>query len=210
MACSTVRGDVVVAEWCGQLGNAWACAPLHRNRADMRTHYITKVSLLPDIVASFSPAAGWTLANGTSPLPQPDLDIATFQLLRGPHWWIGYGWVGCGVKFDFPDGLKQDYGVPLETCSGALTTTPWNDSMHSTSMLMLRRLWVLDIVLLHHYLPLLPVAAETTPGSGVFTRAWSRATVQVDCNAPAGGAAVDHTLAPAQRIRSLDMFRAQP
>jgi len=88
---------------------------------------------------------GWTL-NGsvTSPLPQPALDLATFLLVRGPYWWLGYGWVGCGVKYDFPASLSVDYGEPLGTC------------------------------------------AETTPGSGVFTRAWTKATAKVDCNAMEG------------------------
>ena len=59
----------------------------------------------------------WTLQNGTSPLPQPDLDIATFQLLRGPYWWIGYSWVGCAAEYDFPDALKEGYGIPLNSCT---------------------------------------------------------------------------------------------
>lgn len=87
---------------------------------------------------------GWTLNGTTSPLPQPALDIATFLLVRGPHWWLGYGWVGCGVKYDFPPALSVDYGEPTDTCH------------------------------------------ETAPGSGVFQRAWTRATARVDCNAGEG------------------------
>ena len=80
----------------------------------------------------------------TSPLPQPTTDIAFFMLLRGPYWFLGYGWVGCSVPYDYPDALAVDYGEPLGYCS------------------------------------------ESAPNSGVFTRPWSKATVQVDCNTGEG------------------------
>ena len=86
----------------------------------------------------------WTMNGTTSPLPQPALDLAAFLLVRGAHWFLGYGWVGCGVKYDFPDALSLDYGMPSAMCS------------------------------------------ETAPGSGVFSRAWTKATARVDCNAMAG------------------------
>lgn len=86
----------------------------------------------------------WTLNNSavhrTSPLPQPDLDLAFFLTVRGPFWWLGYGWVGCSVPYDFPAALNGDYGEPTGTC------------------------------------------VETASGSGVFTRAWTKATSTVDCN----------------------------
>ena len=53
----------------------------------------------------------------TSPLPSPDRDIGFFLTVRGPHWWLGYGWVGCSVPYDFPDALRADVGVPLGTCA---------------------------------------------------------------------------------------------
>ena len=35
-------------------------------------------------------------ANGTTvPLPQPEMDLATFLMIRGDYSWIGYGWSGC-------------------------------------------------------------------------------------------------------------------
>jgi len=80
-------------------------------------------------------------ANGSPvPLPSFNEDLATFLLVRGPFAWLGYGWVGCGVPYDFPDALKADYGVPQGTCS------------------------------------------ETAPGSGVFTRVYSKAVAQMDCS----------------------------
>ena len=75
---------------------------------------------------SFSQATfvQWTLNappyNGTvhrtSPLPRVALDIAVFQTVRGPWWWLGYGWVGCSVPYDFPDALRVDLGEPLGIC----------------------------------------------------------------------------------------------
>lgn len=63
----------------------------------------------------------WTLnttaQHPTSPLPQPALDLAFFLTVRGPHWWLGYGWVGCSVPYDFPEALNVDYGEPTGTCA---------------------------------------------------------------------------------------------
>lgn len=78
------------------------------------------------------------------PLVAFEQDLATFLLLRGPHAWLGYGWVGCGLQYEFPAALTWDYGTPGGTC------------------------------------------AETAPGSGIFTRQWSNATVTMDCNTWSG------------------------
>ena len=66
----------------------------------------------------------------TAPLPSAARDIAFFLAVRGPYWWLGYGWVGCSVPYDFPDALRVDYGTPLGFCeeTGAGTgvfTRPW-------------------------------------------------------------------------------------
>jgi len=80
-------------------------------------------------------------ANGSPvPLPSFNQDLATFLLIRGPYAWLGYGWVGCNIEYEFPAALKADYGVPLGTCS------------------------------------------ETGPGTGVFTRSYTNAKAQMDCN----------------------------
>ena len=87
-----------------------------------------------------------------TPVPDFNLDLATFLLVRGPYAWLGYSWDGCVgsadghsasmpyVKYGLPATTQVDYGEPTARC------------------------------------------AETAPGSGVFTRAWSKATVTVDCN----------------------------
>jgi hypothetical protein len=84
----------------------------------------------------------------TAPLPRVALDVALFQTVRGPWWWLGYGWVGCSVPYDFPQALRVDLGEPLGRC------------------------------------------AESAPGSGVFSRAWSKGTSSVDCGAMAGRVAL--------------------
>ena len=52
----------------------------------------------------------------TAPLLHVESDIAFFLAVRGPFWWLGYGWVGCSVPYDYPPGLTVDYGTPLGTC----------------------------------------------------------------------------------------------
>ena len=61
----------------------------------------------------------FTLADKSNPanLTYFDEDLATFMLLRGPYAWLGYGWIGCGVPYAFPDALKADYGEPTGLCS---------------------------------------------------------------------------------------------
>ena len=44
-------------------------------------------------------------------------DLAVFLLLRGEYAFLGYGWIGCGAHYAFPDALKGNYGQPLNLCS---------------------------------------------------------------------------------------------
>jgi hypothetical protein len=56
----------------------------------------------------------------TSRLPRLASDIALFQLVRGPHAWLGLGFVSChnNTNYSLPDdAFLKDYGVPLENCS---------------------------------------------------------------------------------------------
>ena len=51
-------------------------------------------------------------------LPALYQDLATFLLVRGPFAWLGFGWVGCGLKglYDRPAEMDIDYGVPVGDC----------------------------------------------------------------------------------------------
>ncbi len=88
----------------------------------------------------------WT-SPGTYPLPNVDVDIASFMLVRGPYAWLGYGWLGCtsnevpGFGGQFPytlpseiPRLNVDYGTPLgplqETSDGVFTRQ-WTNAIIS-------------------------------------------------------------------------------
>ena len=67
-------------------------------------------------------------------------DITNFLLIRGPHAWLGHGWLGCSRDYHVPKEFNYDYGVPTGLCK------------------------------------------ETGKNSGIFTRDWTKAIVQMDCN----------------------------
>jgi len=75
-----------------------------------------------------------------SKLSDPLQDIANFLLVRGPHAFLGHGWLGCSREYSVPEQLNWDYGEPVGLCK------------------------------------------ETVENSGVFTREWTKATIQMDCN----------------------------
>jgi hypothetical protein len=49
-------------------------------------------------------------------LTQVENDLANFLLVRGPHAWLGHGWLGCSHKYEYPAVLNADYGEPTELC----------------------------------------------------------------------------------------------
>ncbi len=93
------------------------------------------------------------------PLPAFEQDLAAFLLLRGPHAWIGYAWNGCSFGANPAGGRQnQSFSFPDRL-----------DSDYGVPV------------------PLTGGCTETVPGiSGVFTRTWSRAHVQFDCQTWAG------------------------
>ena len=84
---------------------------------------------------AFSPGA---CGADPSQLEQWEQDLANFLLIRGPFAWLGHGWLGCSLNYEFPDMLNWDYGTPTGLCQ------------------------------------------ETAPNSGVFSRDWTKASVQMD------------------------------
>ena len=50
-------------------------------------------------------------------LTMPEVDIAAFQLIRGPFAWIGSGWQGCSLSYERPALLDRDFGVPAGLCA---------------------------------------------------------------------------------------------
>ena len=85
-------------------------------------------------------------------LPSPEQDIATFLLVRGEFAWLGYGYQGCAsVKRRFPGGTWRESGYV------------WPE--------LLDRDYGVPTGECH----------ETSPGSEVFTREWSKASVTLSC-----------------------------
>jgi hypothetical protein len=93
------------------------------------------------------------------PLPAFEQDLAAFLLLRGPHAWIGYAWNGCSFGAN-PAGGRQNQSFSFPDMLDSDYGVP---------------------------VPLTGGCTETVPGiSGIFTRTWSRAHVQFDCQTWAG------------------------
>ena len=50
-------------------------------------------------------------------LLSPEIDIANFELIRGPFGFIGSGWQGCSLSYERPPLLDRDFGTPLGLCA---------------------------------------------------------------------------------------------
>ena len=89
------------------------------------------------------------------PLPNVAVDLASFMLVRGDYAWLGYSWLGCtsDATPGHGGGASGRYTSPVE----------------------------IPALMIDYGTPTAPMA-ETAPGSGVFTRDWTKATVSMDCN----------------------------
>ena len=67
---------------------------------------------------SFSPGG---CGGDPSVLPNVDVDIANFLLIRGDYAFIGSGWKGCSKTYEFPEQLNADVGTPLGLCASTGT-----------------------------------------------------------------------------------------
>eukprot|EP01052_Picozoa_sp_SAG31_P037500 SAG31_NODE_4852_length_2905_cov_3.033143_4_plen_124_part_00 len=86
-------------------------------------------------------------------LPYPEQDIAAFLLVRGEYAWLGYGYQGCAsTQRSFPGASWAESGYV------------WPE--------MLDRDYGIPTSECH----------ETSPGSAIFTREWSKASITLDCN----------------------------
>ena len=118
--------------------------------------------------------------------------VAAFMLIRGPHAFLGWSWVSCsGDCFTElkdcppPPGNQIHYDITLGGLVG-----PDCKHARAPSSLLLRSF--LHALLLLRFGPLITercradgepteLCHETAPGSEVFVREWSKATVEVDC-----------------------------
>lgn len=95
---------------------------------------------------------GLNMGNSSNPLPYLEADIAAFLLMRGP-----WAWVGAGVW-----GMSWPVGITFNSSGNAVPRPPAMD--------------------LDYGVPVDATCSETAPGSGVFVRRWSKASVALDCN----------------------------
>ena len=90
------------------------------------------------------------------PLKNAQQDVAMFLLARGKYAYIGYGWQGCQClptdKYDGCLPQNMTYEFP------ELLERDYGEPVNGEQ------------------------CSETGPNSGVFTREWTRASVQMDCN----------------------------
>jgi hypothetical protein len=49
-------------------------------------------------------------------LTTPTEDLANFLLVRGKYAWLGHGWLGCSLEYEFPPLLNADFGEPTGLC----------------------------------------------------------------------------------------------
>jgi hypothetical protein len=90
-------------------------------------------------------------------------DLASFLLVRGPWAWLGYNWAYCGCGGAPGPGPQPGLGARF----------PWRMDCGGYP-----RPASLDV----DYGEPTGLCAETSAGSGVFQRSWTKATVAMDCN----------------------------
>ena len=124
----------------------------------------------------------WTLNNAsqphrTAPLPRPALDLAFFLAVRGPWWWLG-----CEAR-------RERARARLFLLAFSRTHNPHTHTHAHAPLACAPDGWVgcsvpyeFPDALRADYGAPLARCAETGAGTGVFTRAWSKATVTIDCN----------------------------
>lgn len=67
------------------------------------------------LLYGFSPGS----CTGTDPTNLTDVnqDVANFLLIRGPYAYLGNGWLGCALAYEYPAAqFNADYGEPTGLC----------------------------------------------------------------------------------------------
>ena len=68
----------------------------------------------PDHDVSFFPGG---CGGNPGNLTQFSQDLANFLLVRGPYAYLGHGWLGCSLEYEYPAALNADYGEPTGLCA---------------------------------------------------------------------------------------------
>jgi hypothetical protein len=124
--------------WTGQGSGIGSTCP------EPLVHNATCASDLRNLCSASSPAQTRAMMYAFYPggcktdpsnLEQPEIDIANFLLTRGPHSWIGHGWLGCSRTYEYPALLNADFGEPVDAvCHETGTNTgvfvrEWSNAM---------------------------------------------------------------------------------
>lgn len=163
---SLPRNESNPAQHCKQYMRQ-ACAV---NRTTGRPNLYSQCLMLEFSRVDHHADIGLWYPNGT--LPFFAQDLATFLLVRGPHAYIGYTWSGC-TDSGYPSGCNSHWSP--EHPEGRPCRFPrYRDRTPFSRPEQLD--WDYGV----------PTGdspcAETTPGSGVFRRRWTKADVELDCN----------------------------
>ena len=112
-------------------------------------------------------------------LESPEQDIANFLLVRGPYAVMGHGWcVARSAAGAPPRGLP----APADTSHFFSCLRPPPPPFSPRRLGCSRDYQVPDLLNADFGEPVDAVCKETAPGSQIFTRAWSKADVEMDCN----------------------------
>eukprot|EP00040_Diaphanoeca_grandis_P030025 m.176861 g.176861 ORF g.176861 m.176861 type:complete len:442 (+) comp31864_c0_seq2:206-1531(+) len=130
--------------------------PFEQGNAASCSAYFRNVACVPNSTLQHTPLMYGIERNHDYPpfkyIVSFEQSLAAFLLARGPFAWYGYSWVSC-----YGDFGRGGAGMPPLN----ITFPPALKEDYGTP---------------------LGECAETTHGSGTFTREWSKATVELNCN----------------------------
>ena len=108
------------------------------------------------------------------------LDQAVFLLIRGAYSYMGYTWNGCSDNCTSGPGLRvcvRSEPTPLADGAVHCPTFPCAESKQPAY-----KYWLPASVHRDYGVPLVPSRPCVESRPGVFTRAFTKASVELDCN----------------------------
>ena len=112
--------------------------------------------------------------------PRQARDKHRETLKKSAAFFLGHGWSGCSRVYEWTEALDGDYGEPLgrtrrKPCTSFAQICPrLSVFLSDETVLILNndlKRWVRA-----------GLCSESAPGSGIFTREWSKSTITLDCN----------------------------
>lgn len=165
-------------------GYTWSLFPGQQN-ANASPTMVTPQSCAAALRAACSPRSAWQRqpltyglapGNSTAPLPQLEQDMAAFLLMRGPYAYVGWGVWGMS----WPVGVSwNSHGTPVARKSPLRARVARCGRARLTLPLLLFATPGPPMLDADYGSPL-STCVESSPG--VFTRAYTKAAVALDCN----------------------------